>query len=945
MTVDPTVVPGLLLLAAELIALAAVGYVVVRVVLRQADDRVALAQGLVVGLALWGLIVNFVMYLVPGLAGAIVGWGVTLTLGAVLAWRAPNPIRPRPRVAAGFAVAVLALFWAALASRQLLLIPDPPIHLGLAATIRAGGFPPELPWNAGTLVRYHHATDLLVGVLAPPMGPDLAFVSELMGAYAWTSLVLIVTTALLQRASLVSVLITVPLMLSSGLWTFTNVGAGVLQLPIPAGVPEAGLRASLAEIYWPPVALSPAVHFSEVLADIWKPGFPLGYALAFVVLERASRSDGWSRGATVTLAGMVGFLGLLSTTLVPVVGLLWAGLAAMHFMRLRRAGSTAQAVLRSGLGPALAVLLLLGGGGAFTGVLDGAPPSGLAPADSFDPMHWQALGTFDSRPGGVGLLGLGPLAVAGLAIVLARRDRLVVTLAAGAGLLVLAWLGLSYAPAPWDLNRLAGHARNLALVALLLALSARLSHLPSVRWRYVAGALFVGLIAWPTVAAPARSLGLAIGNRIQLANATSVQQTLLDEGSTTPIRRFQLRSMSGRVADYIRDHTAVDARVLATVWPYWNVFLATGRPNNAGFTDLTYLIYHAGPEYWDARHYLEPAAVRRLGLEYVHATDIWAAGLPTRAKRWLADPGLFELLIRDGSEALYRIRPAFLDLDVTPDSQSFEALRSVPPSTMVFLAPQTVWLNRLRVASALPHAQLVGAISALPLHVRTPEPWTVEPLGERVPDLVVLPASTEPWTWAFPPGARQPIWQNDEVAVYAPDSTVAPITPPRLALEASPVTVRVTDARLDDGRIAFTATFDNHASERWTGQDWVVVPVGTWPWELPTAFLDQHRGPVIAKWFAGLISPRSATSTHSYVLDVSAPSLAVRNDDGAFVPLDDAEGELGVGSWVLAIRLQHEWQPNRWREAAFIPVMRIRVSEAGEVSYEVFDAVLGDSLP
>ena len=89
MTVDPAVIPGFLLLAAELGVLAAVGYVVVRVALRQDDERMALAQGLVVGLALWGLITNFVLYAVPGMAGAAVGWGVTLVLGGVLAWRAP----------------------------------------------------------------------------------------------------------------------------------------------------------------------------------------------------------------------------------------------------------------------------------------------------------------------------------------------------------------------------------------------------------------------------------------------------------------------------------------------------------------------------------------------------------------------------------------------------------------------------------------------------------------------------------------------------------------------------------------------------------------------------------------------------------------------------------------------------------------------------------------
>ena len=90
MTVDPAVLPGLLLLAAEIGVLAAVGFVVARVALRQTDDRMALAQGLVVGPALWGLIVNVVMHAVPGLAGAIVGWGITLG-----AWRRPGVARAR----------------------------------------------------------------------------------------------------------------------------------------------------------------------------------------------------------------------------------------------------------------------------------------------------------------------------------------------------------------------------------------------------------------------------------------------------------------------------------------------------------------------------------------------------------------------------------------------------------------------------------------------------------------------------------------------------------------------------------------------------------------------------------------------------------------------------------------------------------------------------------
>ena len=48
MTVEPDAALGLLVLTAELLALAAVGFFVARVVLRQADVLLALAQGLVV---------------------------------------------------------------------------------------------------------------------------------------------------------------------------------------------------------------------------------------------------------------------------------------------------------------------------------------------------------------------------------------------------------------------------------------------------------------------------------------------------------------------------------------------------------------------------------------------------------------------------------------------------------------------------------------------------------------------------------------------------------------------------------------------------------------------------------------------------------------------------------------------------------------------------------
>ena len=87
-TVDPTVIPGLLLLAAELLALAAVGYVVARVALRQTNDLLALAQGLVIGLALWGLIVNFLLHLFLACRGT---GGLDCCVGP---WRRPGLAQP-----------------------------------------------------------------------------------------------------------------------------------------------------------------------------------------------------------------------------------------------------------------------------------------------------------------------------------------------------------------------------------------------------------------------------------------------------------------------------------------------------------------------------------------------------------------------------------------------------------------------------------------------------------------------------------------------------------------------------------------------------------------------------------------------------------------------------------------------------------------------------------
>ena len=355
MTVDAAAIPGLVFLGLELLALAGVGFVVARVGLRQDDDPMALAQGLVIGLALWGLIANFAMFVVPGLAGAITAWVVTLALGAGLGWRARWALRLPPRTVAWFVVVALVLFWVALASRQLISITDPDIHLGLAAAIRAGGWPPALPWNPGLPVFYHYGVDLLVGLLSPPFGPDPVFMIELIGAYVWTSFVLIVATTLL-RVGGVWALALVPILLTAGAWTLVHYTEppGLLHVPVPAGIPAAGLRASLADVYWPAV-VTPELPWDAPVQvsppNIWQPLFLLAYALAFVVLTRAVSNRRRSWPAVLTLAALIGFVGLVEETVALVVLALWTVLEAVYLSQFWHGRSvTWDLILRSAVG-------------------------------------------------------------------------------------------------------------------------------------------------------------------------------------------------------------------------------------------------------------------------------------------------------------------------------------------------------------------------------------------------------------------------------------------------------------------------------------------------------------------------------------------------------------------------------------------------------------------
>lgn len=924
MTVDLAVIPGLLLLAAELMALAAVGYIVARVALRQTDQRLALAQGLVIGPALWGLFVNFILHWLPGMSGALAGWIVLLSLGIGLAWRAREALPiPPPRTFAGLALAGATVFWVALAGRQLLTIPDEILHTTLPATIRAGAWPPSLSWNPDLNLAYHHGVDLLVALLTPPIGPDLAFATELLGAYAWTSCILVAATLVLQRGSRVATLALVPLLLSAGVSTLVfGAQPTLLQLPVPTGIPAAGLRAALTDVYWPSVALPWPTEQHGSPPNIWKPQFTLAYPLALVVIERVVANCAHRWPAALCLAGLVGFLGLIDEAVAPIVLVVWGGIEAWRVLRVDPIRSALPAALPKAVaGPTLAALLLVGGGGVLTGIVTESAGTGeLAVAWPRDPRDRGAITSATELAGGLGLFGIGSLIVAGIAVVLARRDRLVIWLSAASGVFVFAALILRYEAAPHDLGRFDGHARNLALLALMLAGSLRLSALRP-RWRYAAAAGIVVLVTWPTIATPARKLGLAVGHGVQLANAQPGPGNFDDWYWW--MGRYSLQPFAtDRIAAWIRTNAEVNARVLSPTPIAMTV--ATGRSNAAGLAGLLHLSPTTGPDYLDAIRLLEPSALSRLRIEYVHATDDWTAGLPAPAARWLSNPSYFQPLISDGVHALYRVQPDFLNLEVAPAPGSYEALRrAVPSGSTVYLSPATAPLNTFRAVAVLPHTRLLGppdqtALLFPSLHLQA----DIRPaeVGSQAVDLVVTSARLAPSM--FQPNARRPIFWNDEIAAYAPAGSIAPaMAPPPRAFS-----VRLSDSRSESARLSFTATLENQSGEGWTGQDWIVLSADASQWSLPR-FEEADRG---IQWFAGQIAPQSGTIVHDYRFDPRMASLALLDDERGPQLLPSAGDGLSHGRWVLGLRLRNEYHL-----VAFVPVVNFNIAQSGDVTYHV----------
>ena len=143
----------------------------------------------------------------------------------------------------------------------------------------------------------------------------------------------------------------------------------------------------------------------------------------------------------------------------------------------------------------------------------------------------------------------------------------------------------------------------------------------------------------------------------------------------------------------------------------------------------------------------------------------------------------------------------------------------------------------------------------------------------------------------------------------------------------------IADADVVNGRLGFTASLSDTSGEGWTGQDWLVVPADASPWALPRI---RPTDPA-AQWFAGQASPRPGSIAHRFEYDPQSVTLSLLDAQPDAVQTVPSSGDrLEPGVWILAVRLRSEYQL-----AAFVPVVKVVISEAGDVTYEVYDGEFG----
>ena len=182
--------------------------------------------------------------------------------------------------------------------------------------------------------------------------------------------------------------------------------------------------------------------------------------------------------------------------------------------------------------------------------------------------------------------------------------------------------------------------------------------------------------------------------------------------------------------------------------------------------------------------------------------------------------------------------------------------RTVPQTASVYVSADVEPQAALRVAATLPHAHLFGHLQTSALHLLSRLP--AKPLDDQESDLTVTSSRLAPAV--FPPAARRRFWWNEKIAVYAPIGTIPYIRDP----PTTNFSVRLSDVREHQNRLSFTALFTDQATDRWSGQDWVVISIDDSSWLLPDNSTVGRRTRPPARSFKGQLQPVSDTKVQEY---------------------------------------------------------------------------------
>ena len=894
---------GLALFLLVAIVLASGGWALVRGLLRERDGLFALTGGLFVGPGLWLALLNAFAHtgrfpLALALASAV--W---LALVGVSIARAPRLHRPSRRtlaIGAGQVAALLAVGAVALANRQWGGYLDEYWVLSLASTIARGNIPPVAPFSPDLPAAYHYGVAMGGAGVHVLTGLDYVAVFELLAAAVQAAFFMLVGHLLwrLPLGRWVAPLMATWL-LSLG-FMFRGAQPWLLRIVVPGGLPTAGLRTTLTDIYTgsridpvPPPFGGWERYVGAGPPNVQQLQFPIALGVGLVALwyvHRASETGEASRAGVVLLGVLLGTLTLLESTVAAAFGV---SVAVVLLLRIGAGGRWKTPASALAISVPIAVL---GGGLLSDSLLRGtAGGSGLTLSPDLSQERLWA-GQARQLAGGVVLLdvALWPLLAMGLAIAALTRNRL----AAALGLSGLAvWFGFlltSYTYFPPDSERLTMLASILTALALGVGVASVRARLRP--WQPASVALSVlGLAVWPSASQLAVPTFANVTHGVQLtpgltAQAPSAESPRTNHGVVVADSWDALQA-AGRLPDRTRVLThEASAFVMATG------LLAPFGPRSG--VDM---FNQAGPVYLDAWRTLAPAALEQLRVTHVHASADGVAALRPAAREMLASPARYTPLHGvPGSEGLYRIEAPALVGEPWPPDTYLELDALIPSDARVYVSPAIEEHARVRILYLLRDRVLHGEYPYGIYHLRLPIEVRPYVSGTAL-DYVLLPTARLPSTLGL--RRADAMWDNGDARAYrldpaALDTASAMGTAPERRELTPPddMHVLIRSTGTVEGLVRIELAYRRPAEgPAFTGVEWVVMQADSEP-------LHEPKRRAGRQWFEGQIVADAPAQRLVLEYDHRAGVMWVMEGPNAPAPVGGSQPRDVDGPWVLALR-------------------------------------------